>query len=62
MSYISIIRDPHDIIKSRKCDKAKDIRFAMFDIFGKNLLTCINTSAGAENIANFKNQLRCYSY
>ncbi|UZO07412.1 uncharacterized protein OCT59_027696 [Rhizophagus irregularis] len=44
-----------DVIKSRRCDKAKDIRSAMFDIFGENLLTRINTSAGAEDITAFKN-------
>ncbi|GBC13800.1 uncharacterized protein OCT59_002716 [Rhizophagus irregularis] len=44
-----------DVIKSQRCDKAKDIRSAMFDIFGKNLLTRINTSAGAEDITAFKN-------
>ncbi|GBC43434.1 uncharacterized protein OCT59_028242 [Rhizophagus irregularis] len=44
-----------DVIKSRRCDKAKDVRSAMFDIFGENLLTRINTSAGAGDIATFKN-------
>ncbi|PKY53678.1 hypothetical protein RhiirA4_472039 [Rhizophagus irregularis] len=44
-----------DVIKSRRCDKAKDVRSAMFDIFGKNLLTRINTFAGAGDIATFKN-------
>ncbi|CAB4383972.1 unnamed protein product [Rhizophagus irregularis] len=39
-----------NIIKSRRCDKAKDIHAAMFDIFGENLLTRINTNATAENL------------
>ncbi|PKY58509.1 hypothetical protein RhiirA4_449296 [Rhizophagus irregularis] len=36
----------HEVIKARRCDKAKDVRSAMFDIFGEKNLTRINTSAG----------------
>ncbi|PKY63444.1 hypothetical protein RhiirA4_492397, partial [Rhizophagus irregularis] len=44
----------HDIIKFRRYDKAKEIRAAMFDIFGENLLAQINTNAAAESICEFK--------
>ncbi|CAG8756711.1 18162_t:CDS:2, partial [Rhizophagus irregularis] len=35
----------NDIIKSQRCDKAKDICTTMFDIFGKDWLVRINTTA-----------------
>ncbi|PKY61343.1 hypothetical protein RhiirA4_486183, partial [Rhizophagus irregularis] len=44
----------NDIIKSRRCDKAKDIRAAMFDIFGEDWLVRINTTASADDICSFK--------
>ncbi|CAB4404097.1 unnamed protein product [Rhizophagus irregularis] len=45
----------HEVIKARRCDKAKDVRSAMFDIFGEKNLTRINTSAGVDDIRAFKN-------
>ncbi|POG65321.1 hypothetical protein GLOIN_2v1483215 [Rhizophagus irregularis DAOM 181602=DAOM 197198] len=45
----------HEVIKACRCDKAKDVRSAMFDIFGKKNLTRINTSAGVDDIRAFKN-------
>ncbi|PKB92356.1 hypothetical protein RhiirA5_445016 [Rhizophagus irregularis] len=47
----------NNTIKSRRCDKAKDICAAMFDIFGEDWLVCINTTASADDICLFK-QLR----
>ncbi|CAB4388885.1 unnamed protein product [Rhizophagus irregularis] len=44
-----------EVIKSRQCDKAKDVWAAMFDIFGEQNLSCINTSAKADDIQLFKN-------
>lgn len=42
-----------DVIKTRRCDKAKEIRAAMFDIFGEDL-TRINTNSTFEEIQEFK--------
>ncbi|CAB4492283.1 unnamed protein product [Rhizophagus irregularis] len=44
-----------EVIKSRRCDKAKDVQAAMFDIFGEQNLSRINTSAKADDIQAFKN-------
>ncbi|EXX71168.1 hypothetical protein RirG_080910 [Rhizophagus irregularis DAOM 197198w] len=44
-----------EVIKSHRCDKTKDVRAAMFDIFGEQNLSRINTSAKADDIQAFKN-------
>ncbi|PKK61129.1 hypothetical protein RhiirC2_718648 [Rhizophagus irregularis] len=44
----------NEIIKSHRCDKAKDVHAAMFDIFCDDWLTQINTTASAEAIHEFK--------
>src|SRR3954466_6368576 len=38
----------------RQCDKAKDVRAAMFNVFGENNLTRINTTADTNTIQAFK--------
>ena len=38
----------------RRCDKAKDVRAAMFNVFGENHLTHINTTADVNAIQIFK--------
>ncbi|GBC54319.2 hypothetical protein GLOIN_2v1482025 [Rhizophagus irregularis DAOM 181602=DAOM 197198] len=46
----------NDIIKSQRCDKAKDICTTMFDIFGKDWLDCLSNSK--EITANTTKQIR----
>ncbi|CAB4392004.1 unnamed protein product [Rhizophagus irregularis] len=43
-----------DVIKSRRCDRAKDIHASMFDVFGENHLMHINTTANSDTIRKFK--------
>ncbi|EXX72983.1 hypothetical protein RirG_064220 [Rhizophagus irregularis DAOM 197198w] len=58
----------NDIIKSWRCDKTKDIRAAIFDIFGEDWLVHINTTASADDICSFKQSRKtkkafeCYIY
>ena len=43
------------MIRSHQSDKAKDVRFAMFEVFGENRLTYINTTVEQNDIQVFKN-------
>ncbi|CAG8716465.1 5102_t:CDS:2, partial [Rhizophagus irregularis] len=51
-----------------RCDKTKDIRAAIFDIFGEDWLVHINTTASADDICSFKQSRKtkkafeCYIY
>ncbi|GBB83678.1 hypothetical protein RclHR1_10380001 [Rhizophagus clarus] len=49
-----MIPECHNIIKSQRCDKVKDICTAMFNVFGEDWLVRINITASADDICSFK--------